>query len=176
MATMPTERRSSTEPDASSSPEVRVTTLGAVADFAAASTPKMREEVGTYAVDMMKMDKVMRIGRKAICKVVTRTQLQGTGALYEVDSHNIRTCVFITCNHVLASSSVDEVCAALLDFRDIPAMRNTSFTRDDLCHVWTVRHLDATVVELRQPLVESFKSKGARFLRIGTAHLNEKVI
>lgn len=79
----------------------------------------MWDEVGTYAVDVNEIDKVMLVCRKAICKVETRTKHQGTGALYEVDSHNIQTCVFITCNHVLASSSVEEVCTALLDFRDI---------------------------------------------------------
>ena len=168
----------SREQNASSSTESRVTNwgvaAGAVADSSAASIQTMRE-VGTYAVDMNEMDNLMRVGRKAICKVVTRMGLQGTGALYEVDSHNIQTSVFITCNHLLPSSSVDEVCAAVLDFRDISAMKNISFSRDDLFHIWTVHHLDATVVELRKSLVEKFKSLGAHFLKIGTANLNDKV-
>ena len=123
-------------------------------------------EQGNYAVDMENMDRVINIGRRAICKVETLNRQQGTGALYEVDSHGIHTHVFITCNHVLATSSWEEVSGAVLDFRDLPSLRSIHFDRGDLRCVWTMRRLDVTVVEFSSRLVNFFKSKDARFLKI----------
>lgn len=149
-----------TEPESTSNRP----TAGASAPALAASK---QVEQGNYAVDIKNMDRVMNIGRRAICKVETLNKQQGTGALYEVDSHGIHTHVFITCNHVLATSSWDEVCGAVLDFRDLPLLRSIHFDRGDLRCVWTMRRLDVTVVEFSSQLVGFFKSKDARFLKIG---------
>ena len=131
-------------------------------------------EQGNYAVDINNVDRVLNIGRRAICKVETLKLQQGTGALYELDSHGIRTHVFITCNHVLPTSSWEEVCGAVLDFRDLPLLRFFHFDRGDLLCVWTMRRLDVTVVELKSALVNFFKSKDARFLKIGKVQRTSK--
>ena len=129
------------------------------------------------AVPIKNIDKVMNIGRRAVCRVDTKTQCQGTGALYEVeqpgsDSHSF---LFMTCNHVLPSSSREEVCAATLDFHDLSDMRYVTLEHEHVRHVWTVRHLDATVVEFSSQLAEQFKRKNARFLKIGMAKAKMEV-
>ena len=155
------------EPESTSNPP----TAGAGV-FAMAASKQV--EQGNYAVDIKNMDRLMNIGRRAICKVETLNRQQGTGALYEVDSHGIRTHVFITCNHVLATSSWEEVSGAVLDFRDLPLLRSIHFDRGDLLFVWTMRRLDVTVVEFSSRLVDFFKSKDARFLKIGKLQRTSK--
>ena len=149
-----------TEPGSTSNAPI----VGAGAHAVAA--PRQVEQ-GGYAVNIRNMDRVMQVGRRAVCKVETLNRQQGTGALYEVDSHGIHTHVFITCNHVLATSSWEEVCGAVLDFRDLPLLQSIHFDRGDLRYVWTMRRLDVTVVEFSSQLVDFFKSKDARFLKIG---------
>lgn len=132
----------------------------------------MRDE-GASAVKIKTLDQWMHIGRKAICKIETRTGVQGTGALYEVERPELY--LFITCNHVLATSSLEEVCAARLDFQDVPELRYISLPSRHILHVWTVRHLDATVVELDVELSRLYKRKKAHFLKIGQAKAMEQV-
>ena len=132
-------------------------------------TNRLLSEEGK-AIPIKNIDKVMNVGRRAVCRVDTKTQCQGTGALYEVeqpysDSHSF---LFMTCNHVLPSSSREEVCAATLDFHDLSDMRYVRLEYEHVRHVWTVRDLDATVVEFSSQLAEQFKLKNARFLQIGT--------
>ena len=134
----------------------------------------MRDE-GAYAVKIRSLDQIMRFGRKAICKIVTHTGIQGTGALYKVKRPERHLHLFITCNHVLASSSFEEVCAAELDFQDLQGMRFISLPRKHLLHVWTVKHLDATVVEFNDELANFFKLNKAHFLKIGIAQAKEQV-
>lgn len=146
------------------------------AQHTAIAAPNMHEE--GYAVKMKSLDRVMHIGRKAICKIETRTRVQGTGAFYQVERPpDLNLYLFITCNHVLATSSLDEVCAAVLDFSDIQNMRYIILPRENLLHVWTVRHIDTTVIELDKDLANHYRQNlNARFLKIGIPQNKEKVL
>lgn len=144
-------------------------------DVSAAASATRVPNSGSDAVDVEKIDRIMRGSRLAICKVKTRMGLQGTGALYEVNSHGIRTHVFITCNHVLPSCCREEVCDAQLEFFDVPAMRFIRFQKSDVQHVWTVHYLDATVVELSTGFLDRYRD-ATHFLQIELARLSDKVL
>lgn len=130
------------------------------------------------AVPITNIDIVMNIGRHALCRVDTNSQCQGTGALYEVaqpDNSTEHSFLFMTCNHVLPSSSREDVCAASLDFHDLQDLRYVQLEHEHVRHVWTVRHLDVTVVELSREFADKLKQKNARFLKIGFAQVKMEV-
>ena len=63
------------------------------------------DEIGSNAIPVKSIDKinkVLAVARKAVCKVNVFQKALGTGALYEVvDRNRISHSLIMTCNHVL---------------------------------------------------------------------------
>lgn len=115
-----------------------------------------------------KMKKVFKVARLAVCKVKPAHEDQGTGAFYErEDLNNKLRFLFMTCNHVLPTNSLEEVSQAILEFEEIEKMKYIKFDRKQIKYVWTSKLFDATIIEMNEDLANLYKSYGAKFLKVG---------
>ena len=107
---------------------------------------------------------------------------QGTGAFYEdVDIHNLKHFLFITCNHVVPSNSIKDI----LDFMQIfyPHIGASNdnallvLKQEHLLRCWT-RYcycIDATVIELSSEGEKYLRSLKIAFLKTSNGELNKPV-
>lgn len=132
------------------------------------------ESVGNRIIEaeiMRKLLVVFEIARKSVCKVITAQKEKGTGYFLEVFDKNGQTrFLFMTCNHVLPTNSLNEIFKMNLEFEDIPPMTKYNFENDRMHvkYIWTSKLYDATIIEISSELVKMFKeSYGMRFLEKG---------
>lgn len=134
-----------------------------------------KREKGTPAIEIKILKilfDVFQIARLSVCKVKQASNEEGTGSFYELFDLNGKTIfTFMTCNHVLPTNSVDEISKTVLEFEEIDKMKSINLERKDIKYIWTSKIFDATVVEISEELANSFKSYGAKFLRVGQIQL-----
>lgn len=138
-----------------------------------------KEGKGTPAVTVAAYDKLVDFQNvknsaiKSVCKITTAKKTQGTTALYRVlDQNNQEHFLMMTCNHVLPTTSLQEIFQAILEFEGIQEMRSIQLKLEDVIFVWTAELLDATVIELSPEVASIYSSNGAKFLEIDIAELN----
>ena len=129
------------------------------------------EKIGSTAIEVRtfeKMNKVLAVARKAVCKVNAPHKALGTGALYEVvDCSRISHFLIMTCNHVLPTTSLNEITQTIFEFEDIEQMKHLSLSQDNVKNIWTSILLDASIIEISSQLSTMFRSYGAIFLKVG---------
>ena len=108
--------------------------------------------------------------------------IQGTGSFYEVnDQNNCRHILFITCNHVAHTSSIQDIIEHLTLTPLINKDNNDNsfkFQKEHLLSCWTTisNRLDATVVEISDSGEKYLIEKNIKtFLKISDAKPKEKV-
>ena len=121
-----------------------------------------------------KLTKLRNIAGKSICNLKIESKDLGTGAIYQVENEKAKqSFIFITCNHLLPTTSRKELSHATLQFDDIQQMKSINLDKKHIKFVWTTKLFDATVIEISHELATSFESYGAHFLKLGDAVLNE---
>ena len=138
------------------------------------------ESEGSKAEPIQTHDKVNNVRNqavKSICKVKTSFGYQGTGAIYQVVDKLVdkNRFLFMTCNHVLPTTSRIEIAQTTLEFEEIPQMANIHLSKEDILFVWTTKVLDATVIEISHNSAKLYSKYGAQFLKVGEAILNDQV-
>lgn len=135
------------------------------------------EKVGnTVGSSMMleKLNNIKNIAGRSICNIKIASKDLGIGGLYQVeDEYDKAVFLFITCNHLLATTSRKELHRAILQFEDIQQMKNVNLEKEDMKTVWTTKVFDATIIELSKQLASSFEAYGAHFLKINDCKLSE---
>ena len=126
---------------------------------------------------MRKLRAVFIIARKSVCKVKpAHRDQQGTGAFYKViDRDDTERFLFMTCNHVLPTNSLNEISQAILEIEDIQQLKNFSFNKRDVKYIWTSEVFDATIVEISSEVARSLKSAEVIFLKVGQIISNTEV-
>lgn len=131
------------------------------------------EKIGnrvSEAETMRKLRAVFEIARKSVCIVKPADNNQGTGSFIEVLMYNEKSrFLFITCNHVLPTNSMNEIAQVILHFEDIEQMNSYTLDKhkNHVRAIWTSKLYDATVVEISIELANVFKSYGVKFLNVG---------
>lgn len=91
-------------------------------------------EIESNAIDVKtfdKMNKVLAVARKAVCKVNSAHTVLGTAALYDVvDPSNINRFLIMRCNDILQTTSLIETTTTIFEFEDIEKMKHLALTRD----------------------------------------------
>lgn len=122
------------------------------------------------AETLRNLNQVFKIAKKSVCKVKPTHSDQGTGAFMNVlDDKNKLRFLFMTCNHVLPTNSLNEVSQTILEFEDVHEMKKFSFSdyKNHVKHIWTSKLYDATVVEINEELARLLTGYGVRFLKAG---------
>ena len=144
----------------------------------------MDEESGLIDAEFMRNPELRRnlqavfdSARKSVCKVKPVHNDQVTGAVYEVVDRNDVDCfLFMTCNHVLPTNSLNEISQAILEFEDILQSLNIfSLIKKDVKYIWTSKLYDVTIVEISSEVTRLFKSAGVIFLKVGRITSNAEV-
>ena len=129
------------------------------------------EKGGGSVIDAETMRKLLAVfdsARKSVCKVKPAHKNQGTGAFYEVvDGNGIDRFIFMTCNHVLPTNSLNEISQAIFEFEDIQQLRSFSFNKTDVKYIWTTKIYDATIIEISPHVAIVYKNYGVKFLQVG---------
>ena len=129
------------------------------------------EKAGGSVIDAETMRKLLVVfnsARKSVCKVKPVHKNQGTGAFYKVvDLNDIDRFIFMTCNHVLPTNSINEISQAILEFEDIQQLRSFSFNKTDVKYNWTTKIYDATIIEISIGVANLYKHYGVKFLKVG---------
>lgn len=138
----------------------------------------LRDE-GSTAVQVKIFDKMTHVRKqavKSVCKVKTALDDQGTGALYRVvDKNGKDHFTIMTCNHVLPTTSLNEIMMTIFMFEEIQQMASINLSKEHIQFVWTTKLLDATVIELSPQIASLYSSYGAQFLKVGEAELLAEV-
>ena len=134
------------------------------------------EKVGSCVMDaetFRKLNAVFYSVRKSVCKVKPVHKDQGTGEV--VDRNGIDRFIFMTCNHVLPTNSLNEIAQAILEFEDIQQLRSFSFNKTDVKYIWTTKIYDATIIEISPHVATLYKHYGVNFLKVGQLTGGNKV-
>ena len=78
----------------------------------------------------------------------------------------------MTNNHVMPRIDPQFICGSTINFKGFGQL---VLTPDDIRCVTTSVELDATVIELTEKCVSVLRQRGAQFLKIGSAQLNNQV-
>ena len=148
-----------------------------ISDLSEKSMNLQNEKVESSSVPLNileKLTKLRNIAGKSICNLKIASKDLGTGAIYQVENEKGKEIfLFITCNHLLPTTSRRELCHAKLQFDDIQQMKSINLDKEHMKFVWTTKLFDATVIEISHELATRFESFGAHFLKLGDAVLNE---
>ena len=132
------------------------------------------DEGGSSVIDaksmrnMKKLSAVFDSAKKSVCKVAPAHKEQGTGAFYEVvDGNGIDRFIFMTCNHVLPTNSLNEIAKAIFEFEDIQQLTSFSINKTDVKYIWTTKIYDATIIEISIDVATVYKNYGVKFLKVG---------
>ena len=144
------------------------------------TSSKWNEENGP-AIDVRWTRRLMTESIHAVFKVVYNKS-QGTGAFYTtIDKHNVKTSLFITCNHVAPTNNIQEVLDYMTLFYpklgDAKDDNELNFKKEHLLCCWTRKCycLDATVIELSAEGEKYFRELNITFLEISDAKHNDLV-
>lgn len=97
------------------------------------------------------------------------SQMEGTISLYEISSDIFG---LVTNNRVMARTDPKVVCDSKFYFKGFGWL---VLTPGDIACVTTNEELDATVIELKRHCVTVLKERGASFLKITNAQLNNQI-
>ena len=119
--------------------------------------------------------------QKGVVKVVNNGPMwnvEGRGAFYEfIDETSLKHLFFITCYHILATSSKLEIINNVtIKSEFIPQLNTFHFMKEHLLSCWTNRTFDVTIIELTTNGGKCFRERGGEFIKIGQATLNSNII
>ena len=119
--------------------------------------------------------------QKGVVKVVNNGpawNVKGGGAFYEFsDGTSLKHSFFITCYHILATSSITEIIKNV-EFKSefIPQLNSFHFIKEHLLGCWTNRTFDVTIIKLTTYGEKYVRDGGIEFIKIGKANINSNII
>ena len=119
----------------------------------------------------LKENSKFSVGYLIAAKVIPpdNCQIQGTISMYEMTNGLFG---LMTNNHEMPRIDPQFVCCSTINFEGFGQL---VLTPDDIRCVTTSAELDATVIELTEKCVSALKQRGAKFLKIKSAQLNNHV-
>lgn len=132
-------------------------------------TANGKSEDDPREVEMQKKTKkIFKQARMAVCKVKPVHGDKGIGAFYEVvDRIRKVRFLFITCNNVLPTNSLDEIAQAILEFEDNEKMKLKTLDKKQIKYAWTSKSLGATIVEISAEYANLIKTYATVILKVG---------
>lgn len=124
-----------------------------------------------------KVNEILQIASKAVCKIRTTDQECENGLLIHIsDKTSNKRFLIGTCHHVLPTNSINDIIQTEFLFENISLMANTTIPSEHVKFVWTSNSLEATLIEISPELAARFTTFGARFLEVGAAVPNNDVV
>ena len=98
---------------------------------------------------LQSFEKVQKIAGKCVCKIKTivkNQEVQGTCTFYKVSQSETTRFLIMTCNHIMPTTSLNEIIKAVLEFKDIPQLTSFSLVKEQVKYVWTSKLYDTRYI------------------------------
>ena len=139
--------------------------------------PKQKE--GGEAIDVHWLERLCLGPKYGVFKVVyhgPKCNQQGTGAFYEaLDGKAIMHPMFITCNHVLSTSSRNEITNVIFESEANLSLNRFQLKKEQIFRCWTNFILDVTIIELTATGEQFLREIGGKFIQIGQPKLDDRI-
>lgn len=139
----------------------------------------IKQKEGGEAIDVNWLERLISGPKRGVFKVInsaSRWNVQGTGAFYEaVDQRSRKRALFMTCNHVLFSTSRNEILKVTFESESIQQLKQFKFEKEHILRCWTDSDLDATVIELTSKGEQYFRQNQVEFIKIGVPELKARI-